>query len=142
MGRSGYTESCEGWELIRWRGAVTSAIRGKRGQKFLAKLLAALDAMPEKRLIEEELEQDGEVCALGCIGKAAGLDLSTFDPEEHERLGLAFDISPKLIQEIEYINDESGGWPATPEKRFEDVRKWVLSQLATSTAEQFGQATP
>ena len=34
MSRSGYTDECDGWELVRWRGAVNSAIRGKRGQAF------------------------------------------------------------------------------------------------------------
>ena len=29
MSRSGYTDECDGWELVRWRGAVNSAIRGK-----------------------------------------------------------------------------------------------------------------
>lgn len=55
MSRSGYTEDCDGWDLIRWRGAVASAIRGKRGQAFLREALAALDAMPEKQLISHDL---------------------------------------------------------------------------------------
>lgn len=45
--------------MIRWRGAVASAIRGKRGQAFLREMLAALDAMPEKRLIAGSLVFDG-----------------------------------------------------------------------------------
>lgn len=60
MSRSGYTEDCEDdWALIRWRGAVNSAIRGKRGQAFLREMLAALDVMPEKRLIAGNLVFDG-----------------------------------------------------------------------------------
>ena len=55
MSRSGYSEDCDGWALVRWRGAVKSAIRGQRGQAFLRELLAALDAIPDKRLIAEEL---------------------------------------------------------------------------------------
>ncbi|KGC50992.1 hypothetical protein DO66_5867 [Burkholderia pseudomallei] len=35
MSRSGYSDDCGGWSLIRWRGAVNSAIKGARGQKFL-----------------------------------------------------------------------------------------------------------
>jgi hypothetical protein len=50
MGRAGYSEDCDGWALIRWRGAVTSAIRGKRGQAFLREMLDALDALPVKRI--------------------------------------------------------------------------------------------
>lgn len=57
MSRSGYSDDYDGdnWDLIRWRGAVTSAIRGKRGQAFLREALAALDAMPEKQLIAGDL---------------------------------------------------------------------------------------
>lgn len=57
MSRSGYSEDYDGdhWDLIRWRGAVASSIRGKRGQAFLREALAALDAMPEKKLITGDL---------------------------------------------------------------------------------------
>ena len=55
MSRSGYSDDLETWQLIKWRGQVMSAIRGKRGQKFLRELLAALDAMPKKILITEDL---------------------------------------------------------------------------------------
>ena len=51
MSRSGYTDECDGWEFVRWRGAVNSAIRGKRGQAFLNEMVTALDAMQEKRLL-------------------------------------------------------------------------------------------
>jgi hypothetical protein len=161
MSRSGYTEDCEDqWQLIRWRGAVRSAIRGKRGQAFLRELLAALDAMPEKRLIAGDLvfegqpefprphpEEDiivggdqlvtghgevvmiGEVCALGCLGKARGLDMSNIDPEDPYQVAPAFDISEALAREVVYINDEGGWYPETPELRFQRVRKWVDAQI-------------
>ena len=61
MSRSGYSDDCDTWPLICWRGAVASALRGKRGQQFLIELRDALDAMPEKRLIAEQL-QDGTGC--------------------------------------------------------------------------------
>ena len=68
MSRSGYSDDCSGRELNLWRGAVESAIRGKRGQAFLREMLVALDAMPEKRLIAGELvTPTGEVCAW-CYG--------------------------------------------------------------------------
>ena len=51
---------CNEWSLIRYRGAVKSAIRGKRGQAFLREMLAALDAMPEKRLSAGALIFDGQ----------------------------------------------------------------------------------
>jgi hypothetical protein len=49
---------------IRWQGVVKSAIRGKKGQAFLKELLSALDAMPEKKLIAEELELKGQLLVL------------------------------------------------------------------------------
>jgi hypothetical protein len=46
MSRSGYDESCDdNWGLICWRGAVASALRGRRGQAFLRELVDALDAV-------------------------------------------------------------------------------------------------
>jgi len=40
MSRSGYVDNgdIEQWDLIRWRGAVASAIRGKRGEELRAKI--------------------------------------------------------------------------------------------------------
>lgn len=56
MSRSGYSDDLDSWSMIRWRGAVTSATRGARGQAFFREMLAALDAMPEKKLIADDLE--------------------------------------------------------------------------------------
>jgi hypothetical protein len=72
MSRSGYSDDCDQWDMIRWRGAVASSIRGARGQAFLKEMLAALDALPEPKLIAEELESDGAVCAIGAVGPFAG----------------------------------------------------------------------
>lgn len=133
MARAGYSDDLENWQLIRWRGAVASAIRGKRGQAFLQEMLTALDSLPEKRLIGEELEKDGEVCALGAVGKVRGIDMSTVDPEDYDAVAETFGIPHALAREIMFVNDESLWWKeATPEKRFETVRNWVAKQLTTS----------
>lgn len=130
MGRSGYSE-IDGWELIRWRGAVASAIRGKRGQSFLREMLAALDALPEKILITDELEKDGDVCALGSVGKARGLDMSKIDYEDPHTVAEAFGIPRALAAEIEFINDDDFGYRGTtPADRFQAVRKWIVNHLA------------
>ena len=90
MSRSGYIDDFEdNWQLIKWRGQVASASRGKRGQQFFRDLLAAMDAMPEKRLITHELEEDGEVCAIGALCRARGVDMATIDPEEPEEVASA-----------------------------------------------------
>lgn len=106
MSRSGYSEDCDGWALIRWRGAVSSSIRGKRGQQLLRETLAALDAMPVKELIAHELAKEGEYCTLGVVGKARGMDLESLDPEDREVVAGAFGIAPALAAEIVYENDE------------------------------------
>lgn len=108
MSRSGYSDDCEDqWGLIRWRGAVASAIRGKKGQALLRELLAELDAMPVKELIAHELVADGQFCTLGVLGAKRGLPLETLDPEDYDSVAAAFGVNPKLVQEIVYENDES-----------------------------------
>lgn len=128
--RCGYQDDLEQQDLAMWRGRVTSAMRGKRGQKLLRELLAALDAMPDKRLIENRLVDDaGDVCLLGAGGKARQLpNLDKLDPEDHDGLAKIFDVAPCLIQEIEYENDE-GGYHETDEQRFERVRKWLVKNI-------------
>jgi len=135
MSRSGYSEDYDGteWDLIRWRGAVTSAIRGRRGQAFLRELLAALDALPEKRLVPNVFEQEGEVCALGAVARARGVNLSDIDPEGEfgcqRIIGARLDIASALAAEIMYENDEQHGRRLDPKIRFERVRAWVVEQI-------------
>lgn len=132
MSRSGYSDDIDdNWALIKWRGRVTSAMRGRRGQKFLKELLTALDAMPEKRLVASEFEKDGEVCALGAIGKARGIDMSNLDPDDDgstEILASQFNIADPMAKEIVYMNDD-GFYSATPEIRWTRMREWIASHI-------------
>lgn len=130
MSRSGYIDDFDDILVLgRWRGQVASAIRGERGQKLLRDLRDALDAMPVKRLIRDELEtESGEYCALGVLGKARGIDMSQLDPDEPEQVGSAFDISPCMASEIVYENDEHCD-NATPEERWQRMRWWVNNQI-------------
>ena len=159
MSRAGYTEDCDNnWNLIRWRGAVASAIRGRRGQAFLREMLAALDALPEKRLIAGDLVFDGqgdwwegqiivggdqlvtdrgeiviigEVCAMGAVGRARQLVMSEVDPHDAESVADFFGISGALAKEIAWVNDEDYAYCElnTPEARFRRVRAWVVKHL-------------
>jgi hypothetical protein len=95
-------------------------------------LLKALDEMPEKRLIRDELiDTGGGVCLLGAGGKAMGFaDLDKIDPEDHETLAQRFNVAACLIQEIEYMNDEEPyGREETPEQRYSRVREWLTKQI-------------
>jgi hypothetical protein len=143
MSRSGYIDdSDDQWQLIKWRGAVASAIRGKRGQLFLLEILASLDAMPIKRLVANELEtpdlipcshwglfEAESVCAIGAVGKRRGVDMKALDPEDYGGVAVKFGIAEPLAQEIVYVNDECGTLRETPEARFQRVRAWVVSQI-------------
>ena len=163
MSRAGYYEDDDDpLALGRWRAQVMSATRGRRGQQFLRDLLASLDAMPEKRLITDELEvsleadvkraeawaeitglptkdyhkfykrpetyKDGDVCALGALGRSRGLPVAEINPTNHEQISTAFDIAEPLAREVVYINDECG-YGETPEARWVRVRAWVSNQI-------------
>jgi hypothetical protein len=128
VSRSGYSDSCEGWALIRWRGQVASAIRGKRGQALLRDMKAALEAMPERRLIRDELECADGVCALGAVGQARGVDMAGLDPYDREAVADAFGVAEPLAAEIVAINDDEC-WRSTPEERWTAVYAWVCSNL-------------
>ena len=148
MSRSGYNDdygSEDPWGLIRWRGQVASVIRGKRGQAFLLEMLHALDSLPEKKLIEGNLEQHGQVCAIGAVGLKRGIDMSALDPSDYEGVASAFGIAHQLAQEVVYVNDEQflystddAGYlrshngkliEMAPEERFEKVRAWIVSLI-------------
>ena len=134
MSRSGYSDcDCDinEWKNIMWRGAVKSAFRGKRGQAFLREMLAAFDALPEKRLVSNVLEDDGEVCALGAVGKARGLDMSRIDPEDSYAVAAKLNVSPAMAREFMFENDEAARYwrDETPEQRFIRMRAWVASQI-------------
>ena len=130
MSRSGYSDDCDGFGLIRWRGAVAAAIRGTRGQEMLHGLASALDAMPEKRLITGALIQQGEVCALGALGLACGRveDMQQVDPEDPEQVAGFFGIAEALAKEIQFVNDEY--YDPTPEARWQRMRAWVADCIA------------
>jgi hypothetical protein len=128
MSRSGYTEECYSeWDLIRWRGAVRSAIRGRRGQAFLLEMLWSLDEMPARRLIEGALMEGGEICALGAVAAHRGTDVSGVDPEDRETVAATFGIALAMAAEIMYENDKLSG--ETPEQRWYRMRRWVEAKI-------------
>jgi hypothetical protein len=131
VSRSGYNEDCDGWDLIRWRGAVNSAIKGKRGQQLLTEMATALDAMPVKKLISDELiSKDGEVCALGAVAKYKSLPVDNIDPHDSAQVAGTFNIAEALAREIAFINDDA--YCVTPEYRWKVVRQWVNENIQQS----------
>ena len=134
MSRSGYSDDLEILSLGRWRGQVASAIRGKRGQALLRETLAALDVMPVKELITNELEFAGQFCTLGVVGAARGIDMQGLDPEEYNWVAEKFDIAHQLVQEIVYLNDECGQ-DETSAQRWVRMRQWVASEIISAAPE-------
>ena len=126
MSRSGYIDDCENVWL--WRQAVARATNGARGQSLLRRLRDALDAMPTKRLIKNEVQSEtGDVCALGALDPKA-----PFEEYEPEIIAGHFGIAYSLAAEIMYMNDE---WPharETPEERWTRMRAWVDEQIQSA----------
>jgi hypothetical protein len=122
MSRSGYCDDNDG---SLYRGAVRSAMRGTRGQKFLRDLLDALLKLPDKKLITDNLEKNGAVCALGAVGKERGIDMTNLDPEDAHTVAAKFNIAEALAREVVYENDEGGPCAETPEQRFSRMLRWA-----------------
>jgi hypothetical protein len=144
MSRHGYVEF-DGDDPLqegRWRGAVLSALRGKRGQSFFKEMLQALDEMPIKALAARSFTRGGEICALGSVAVKRGIDVSDFEAGEgedswddeidHDALAEVFGIAPVMAREIMYENDE-GAYNETPEHRWKRVRAWVVRNIRSPT---------
>lgn|SRR5487761_1092239 len=128
MSRSGYSDDCEYWDLIRWRGAVASAIRGRRGQAFLKELLISLDAIPTRSLISGEWSNLHGVCAIGSVADRRHVDLTDIDPEDlsaRDLVASRLGIATALAAEIMYENDEVSG----AEQRWHHLRSWTAAQI-------------
>jgi hypothetical protein len=131
MSRSGYSDDLEENLLNLYRGNVDRAIKGKRGQSFLKELAKALDEMPEKRLIRNELISEAGVCAIGSFCKAHGLDVSKVDECDPQEVGDLVGIARPLAAEIAYLNDDHENYrfyQETPEQRWSRMREWVRDQ--------------
>lgn len=137
MSRSGYSESFYDDDILaygRWRAQVQSATRGKRGQVLLRDAIAALDALPDKKLVAHSFQQaDGCVCTLGAVAKARGIDTSDLEGSDEwdtpDNVGARFDIAEPLAKEIMYENDEGSYVNETPEQRWHRMRAWLVSNL-------------
>jgi len=139
MSRSKYSDDYDDpLEMGRWRGMVASAIKGRRGQRFLCELLHALDSMPAKELIRadeyEIVNEHGEGCALGSVAVARGWsDAVNVDSSEHDDLGARLDIASCLVQEIEFVNDGLGP-RETKAERWKRVRRWAVRHVSGQCA--------
>lgn len=132
MSRLYCDEDADNWSVIRWHGAVRSAMRGARGQAFLRELAAALDAMPVRELIANQfLDDNGCACALGVAGAARGLDMRAMDAGDAANV---LQIAYSMACEIMRHNDEDGPFDERPHARWARVRAWVRANIITAEA--------
>jgi hypothetical protein len=130
-----------------WRGAVTKAIKGKRGQAFLLKLKESLEALPQKRLAKNLVCKDGEVCAIGSLVARQGGDISRFEKYiDHgvvdEKLSDHFDVAPALVKEVMFENDQDFGWTNdNPEQRYIRMLNWVNENIVKASQQQSTEVT-
>lgn len=134
MSRSSYNddgfESKEDqWAYICYRGAVKSAIRGKKGQAFIKEAIDALDKLESKELTSNELECEGQYCTLGAVGKSRGADMSNIDPEHYKQTADFFQIPDSLAREIMFENDDNSVWNEDNKTRFSRMRAWLSSLI-------------
>ena len=168
MGRSGYSDcddyDTEDQYLINLHaGALASALRGRRGQAFLQRLAAALDSMPAKSLCKiqsgDEVDgvrdpvtrvwtyppgtdrlglPDGQVCVLGSLAKAEGMDPVAIDATEHKTLAKLFNVSEILVRELEWENDQrysvGPDGETEGEARWRHLREWVVAHTVKPVA--------
>jgi hypothetical protein len=143
-----YEGDCDSNVSYLYESIVDRAIKGKRGQKLLKELEAALIALPEKKLIHFYFSKDGQVCSLGALAlkremesgknreEALELINDKFDKKEQENecfnmpshAAKEFGIAKTLAHEIMYENDE-GHYNVTPEERYGRVLNWVRSKI-------------
>lgn len=143
MSRIEYNDECESNFQYLWPSIARRAIKGKRGQEFLKELEAALVALPEKKLIMNELcDKDGQVCVLGAVAVERRVkdgatredakrkiheecwDESSAVQQAREELG----ITHVLSWEIMHKNDELY-YKMTPEQRYKAMLAWVREQI-------------
>jgi hypothetical protein len=129
MSRSGYIDDFDdNWALVKWRGAVASAINGFRGQAALITLRDALDSMPSKRLIKGELiTKDGDVCAMGRLAQVSERNVTDVDPYNSEQVAKRLGLAEAMVREIAFVNDDNP--LETPENRWTRMRRWVESNI-------------
>ena len=144
MSRSGYSYYGEAIGNL-YRANVERSLAGKRGQKYLRKLIEALDAMEVKELHAIHPDDDGlfeennvcKPCTLGAVALREGWeDPTNISASYHEGLGKRLNVPSMLIAEVEWENDEGGPqWyrSESPEERWARMRAWAVRHLKEET---------
>jgi hypothetical protein len=141
MSRSGFHEIYDYdrdaiLSMGRTKGQILSASRGKRGQAFFRKALAALDKMEDKRLAGGTfgVAQGGCMCLLTSLatetGRASvltpGRDLE-YDDTICDDMADAFNVAPILLRDLVWDNDENA--PRDPASRWQWMRDRIEAAI-------------
>ena len=132
----------EPWMGGQQAGALRSAVRGRRGQRFLQDLIDALDALPVPELSAGALEDEetGCCCAFGAVRRHRGAEAVPlgFDPMDEDQTpdGLTepFDVSRTLAWAVVQANEEcsTSNTPDARRRRFQEVRRWAVAKLCAA----------
>ncbi len=138
-----YDDDCDPGEEGLRQGWLHSAIRGKRGQRFLHDLVEALDALPAPELSCGSLEdaETGCCCAFGAVRRLRGPENVRlwFHPEEEDMtpdsLAEPFDVPQTLAWAVVQANEEmsSGNTEQDRRRRWTEVRAWAACKLQEAT---------
>lgn len=136
-------------QFALWRANVNRSLAGARGQAALRDLEAALLALPEKRLIADDVAKGGEVCAVGALvahrkvslgqaredvlkelgGEPRDEEWEDGDEEgETEAIGVEAGIPRLVAWRLVELNDMDLEC-ASPEQRYEKVLAWTRRRL-------------
>jgi hypothetical protein len=122
-----------------WNQRLSATLYSKRGKERLREFASILDAMPEKKLIANTLEREGQVCFVGAICRAKGVempkpryddDCDIYDTAESgQRAGIPWTLAWTMGS----LNDNQWG-RLSPEERWLAARRWIDEQLAKGIA--------
>lgn len=129
-------------EFELWQGNCNRSLAGKKGQKSLQELKSALLALPSKRLIEYELDNGEDVCAIGALVRFKKLTPHS-DPEfEMDEVGIECGMPRLVAWKVVEVNDtyfdfhyvDGKQIRYSPEERYEAVMKWIDKHLKATEA--------
>lgn len=130
---------------ILWEANQERSLKSRKGQAVLRRLEAALLALPEPKLVADEIKTaDGIVCALGALAISEGYQGNLELPEtsfdawgntgsevEDAMLALAklLDV-PRLVAVAIIRENDEDYRVKTPEQRYNHVLAWTRSWLS------------
>lgn len=139
--RIGYSENEDfPGQFFLWQANCDRSLSGKAGQRSLRELEAALLALPTKRLVEGEVDNGVDCCAVGALARYKQITPVTRFPDENmEEVGVECGMPRMVAWKVVEMNDVEFGSYArslTPEQRYHAVLDWVRYRIAAPATTQ------